>query len=234
MNRNLKRKSESALDELMHAFEAARDEILGRMSKIDADELADRALKMSQAARKRIDADEIRGRAVKMSGRALKASRTARRRAESRIRPRRSRPSIPLIALALGIGAAAGYVLIDAGRRQRMRTGVTRLTETARDRIEGMGVSDAVDGVMNRVRPNNSAAVQDGALREEVESALGGAGLPAGVDLSVEGRTVYLRGTVSDSDQLDHSMEKIQSLTGVVAVVNLTVPAARAGSANSH
>ena len=221
MNRIVKKKSESALDELMRAFEAARDEILDRVSKIDTDEFVDRAVKMTD-------------RAAKISGRAAKMSRTARQLAESRVRPKRRSLNIPLIALALGIGAAAGYVLVDAGRRQRMRTGVTRLTENAKDRIEGMGVSGAVDGVMNKMRPNNSAAVQDGELRQEVQSALGSEGLPAGLDLSVEGRTVYLRGTVTDSAQLDRSMEKIQSLSGVVAVVNLTVPAAAAGSANSH
>ena len=205
MNRTVKKKSESALDELMRAFEAARDEILGRVAKIDA--------------------DELRGHAVKMS-------KQARRRAEQRIRPRRRTMNFPLLALALGVGAAAGFVLVDAGRRQRLRSGVVRLRTGAKERIDGIGVSGAVDGMMNKIRPNNSAAVEDGALREEVEAALGSAGLPAGLDLAVEGRTVYLRGTVSDATGLDHSIERIQALPGVVAVVNLTVPAA--GASNSH
>ena len=205
MNRTVKKKSESALDELMRAFEGARDEILGRVAKIDA--------------------DEIRGHAVKVS-------KQARRRAEQRIRPRRRTMNFPLLALAVGVGAATGFVLVDAGRRQRLRSGVVRLRAGAKDRIDGIGVSGAVDGMMNRIRPNNSAAVEDGALREKVEAALGSAGLPAGLDLAVEGRTVYLRGTVTDATGLDHSMERIQALPGVVAVVNLTVPAASAS--NSH
>lgn len=206
MNRTVKKKSESALDDLVRAFEAARDEIMARVAKLDTGELRGQALKMSKQAR---------------------------RRAEQRIRPRRRSPNLPLLALALGLGAGIGYLLVDANRRNQVRSGVARFGETARDRMDGMGVSSAVDGVMSKVRPNNSAALQDGALKSEVEAALGSSGLPAGVDLSVEGRTVYLRGTVSDTPGLDRSMERIQALPGVVAVVNLTVPAA-AGSANSH
>ena len=68
----------------------------------------------------------------------------------------------------------------------------------------------------------------DAAVRETIRRALAVDG--RGLEVSVEGRTVYLRGTVADPAVLDRSMERIQELPGVVAVVNLTIPA-EAGTA---
>jgi osmotically-inducible protein OsmY len=42
------------------------------------------------------------------------------------------------------------------------------------------------------------------------------------VDVAVEGRTVYLRGSVDDPAAVDAAAERIHAVDGVVAVVNLT------------
>jgi osmotically-inducible protein OsmY len=63
----------------------------------------------------------------------------------------------------------------------------------------------------------------DDGLKNRVEEAMAAGGnRPSGVDVSVEGRTVYLRGAVDDPAAVDAAAERIHGVDGVVAVVNLT------------
>ena len=196
MKRELRKRSESTVDEILRVLDAVRAEVLAKIGDLPTEELRDRALKLSKDARKR---------------------------AEQRIRPRR-RSRLPFVLVAVGIGVGVGYLLADRGRRERVRNSLDRVGQTARSRMGEIGVSGAVDGVMYRVR-EGGGAVQDSALKSQVEGALAGSeSMPKGLHVTVEGRTVYLRGTVADPSAVDGVMEKVQSMPGVVAVVNLTTP----------
>ena len=215
MKKKAARTADSALEEILGVVESLRQQILARLPEVDTEQLRKRAGKLAQEADRR--------------------SQDARRRAEGRIRPRRRRraPGVAAFILMAGLGAGIAYVLADAGRRRRLAESVRNLGEGARGRIDENGVSGAVDGMMTKLRPAGGP-LQGAALKTEVEGALTAqGGIPAGLELSVEGRTVYLRGTVADPIALDRAMERIQDLPGVVAVVNLTVPA-EAGAAGPH
>lgn len=207
MSRKNVKRTDSAVEELLAAFESFRQQVLARLAAIDTDELRSRATGLAREADRR--------------------SRDARRRAERRLRPKPRRRGAGLTAavVVFGVGATLYYVLSDAERRRRLTGSIQSLGRGARGQMNGIGVSGAVDGVMSRVRPG-SVELAGTALQTEVEGALAAqGGAPAGLEVSVEGRTVYLRGTVADPASLDRSMERIQELPGVVAVVNLTIPA---------
>jgi len=184
-------------------------------------QLSDQVEQVLEEIRKmlaRVDADGVRERA-------LKASTEARGRARRRLRPQPQRMALKVsfaLGALIGVSAAVGYLLADAGRRRRISSGVRQLREDARER--GTGIGAAVDGLMAKAR-GKGVSLTEASLEAEVDSALAAAGgAPAGLERQVEGRTVYLRGTVADPLKLDQLMQNIQALPGVVAVVNLTVP----------
>lgn len=213
MKKRAARKVDSALEEILGVIDGLREQVATRLSEVDT--------------------DQFRKRAGKLAVEASRRSREARRQAEGRLRPRRRRgPGIAAFLIVGAVGAGVAYVLADAGRRRRLTESVRNLTSGARGRLDENGVTGAVDGMMTKLRP--AADLQGAALKTEVEGALAAQGaVPAGLEISVEGRTVYLRGTVADAAALDRAMERIQELPGVVAVVNLTVPV-EAGAAGPH
>jgi hypothetical protein len=114
--------------------------------------------------------------------------------------------------VALGAAAAGiGYVLYDRERREAARRRLDAVRSRARERYaELVGEPSAEADLEARVR----AAIADGGTP------------PAGLEVVLEGRTVYLRGAVSDPAFVDAAAERVHGVPGVVAVVNLTTSAA--------
>ena len=157
-----------------------------------------------------LDIDAMRKRGVRLAG-------SARSGLERRMRPRRSRVSPWGVAGIAGIvllGAAAagiGYVLYDRERREAAGRRLSDVQSRARDRYAEL------TGGRTRAEAD---------LEERVRQAIGNGGAaPQGLEVVVEGRTVYLRGGVSDPAAVDAAAERIHGVPGVVAVVNLTTAA---------
>lgn len=149
---------------------------------------------------------------------------------QRRFRPRRrmglTSGQMAAIAGLVAFSAAAvgaGYMLRDRERR-----------EQARRRIDSMRWS-AARQMRSAAREMQSAAQQryaeltggrmraESDLRRRVEQAIAASGTPPpGLEVMVEGRTVYLRGAVSDPALVDAAAERVHGVPGVVAVVNLT------------
>jgi hypothetical protein len=159
-----------------------------------------------------IDMDAMRKRGVRLAG-------SVRSDVQRRMRPPRRRVSpwgMAGIAGLVVLGAAAagiGYVAYDRERREAARRRLTDVQSRARERYAELtgGRTRAEVDLEDRVRQ----AIADGSVA------------PQGLDVVVEGRTVYLRGAVSDPAAVDAAAERIHGVAGVVAVVNLTTSAAR-------
>lgn len=209
MNSTIKKQGDTAISELAKTYEVVRDELqdridslAGRIDEFDTQKLGKRAYATSRELRKAVES---------------RASRI-----EQRVRPRpRRRLPFGLLAAA-GLAGVAAYVLYDRRRRDAIRGRITQLGATAGERVPN-SVKSSVDDVMTRVKGSPSAVEQK--LRSDVEAAITGAGeggtLPAGLLMAVEGRTVYLRGTVEPS-VADQAASRAQTVPGVAAVVNLT------------
>jgi osmotically-inducible protein OsmY len=159
-----------------------------------------------------MDIDAMRKRGVKLAG-------SVRSDLQRRVQPRRRRVSPWGVAGITGLvvlGAAAvgvGYVAYDRERREAARRRLTDVQSRARERY---------------------AELTGGRTRSEVEleeqarqAIANGGATPQGLEVVVEGRTVYLRGAVADPAAVDAAAERIHGVPGVVAVVNLTTSAAR-------
>ena len=154
-----------------------------------------------------IDLEAMRKRGTRLAG-------SVRTDVERRVRPRRRRiPPWGVAGIAglvvLGTAAVgAGYVLYDRERR-----------DTARRRLEG---------VQSRARERyaeltGGRAAGESALVGRVNQAIAEGGpMPSGLEVVVEGNTVYLRGVVPDPAYVDAAVERVHAVPGVVAVVNLT------------
>lgn len=159
-----------------------------------------------------VDVDAMRKQGVRFAG----SVRTDLRR---RMQPRRRRVSpwgvVGITGIVL-LGAAAvgvGYVVYDRERRQAARRRLTNVQSRARERYAEL------TGGRTRAEAD---------LEERVRQAIANGGAaPQELDVVVEGRTVYLRGGVSDPAAVDAAAERIHGVPGVVAVVNLTTNAAR-------
>jgi hypothetical protein len=198
----VRRRSESAFEDLARTYEMIRDLIADRLEDMDAAALRDRATTTSRRMSKQL-----------------------RTRVERRVRPRpQRRPPLSLTAvMVMGAAAGLGYLLYDRRRRDMLRGRLTQVQVRARERMSGMGVSGAVDSVMARVRPSGGVTELESSLQAQVDEAVAGGGLtPMGLEAKVEGRTVYFRGAIQDPAAVDQAMERVQQIPGVVAVVNLT------------
>lgn len=204
MKSNIKKKSDSALSELLKTYELVRDELSERMVEL-AGRIDD------------IDAEKL-GRRAQGSARAL------RTRVESRVRPApRRRAPVGLVVLgAATLGLA--WLLYDRRRRDMIQGRITQLGVRTQEQVPAVreGVTGAVDTVMSKVRRAPSA-LDDSRLQSDVEAAIraGAETLPDGLQVAVEGRTVYLRGTV-EGGVADQAASRAQQVEGVAAVVNLT------------
>ena len=157
-----------------------------------------------------LDVDAMRKQGIRLAG-------SVRTDLTRRMRPRRRRVSPWGVAGIAGIvllGAAAvgvGYVVYDRERREAARRRLNDVQSRARERYAEL------TGGRTRAEAD---------LEERVRQAIGNGGAgPQDLDVVVEGRTVYLRGGVSDPAAVDAAAERIHGVPGVVAVVNLTTTA---------
>ena len=154
-----------------------------------------------------IDLTAMQKRGTRMAG-------AVRSDLQRRTRPRRRRVSpwaIAGIAGVVALGAAAagiGYVAYDRDRRDAARRRLSDVQHRARERYAELvgGQTQAEANLEARVRQ----AISDGGRP------------PEGLEVVVEGRTVYLRGAVADPAFVDAAAERVHGVPGVVAVVNLT------------
>jgi osmotically-inducible protein OsmY len=142
---------------------------------------------------------------------------------ERRARPKRRRiPPAGIAGIAgvvlLGAAAGVGYLLYDRERR-----------EAARRRFDGVQ-----RGARERYAELTGRAQDLMDLEKKVRAAIANGGrLLQGLEVVVEGRTVYLRGAVNDPGAVDAAAERAHAIPGVVAVVNLTTSAGTANNAKS-
>ncbi|HEX4216526.1 MAG TPA: BON domain-containing protein [Candidatus Dormibacteraeota bacterium] len=201
----IKERGQAARDELGKTYDALRELVAERVNEVDGKALRNRGTDLAGSVRKA---------ANKRIGK-LPVNR----------KQRRSFPVVPVViigAAALGAAAVTAYFLYDRNRRDMVRDRVNQVGTAARERyVQLGGVSGAVQTVTSRVRGNGS---QNGAdLRVRVEAAIAaGEELPGGLQIDVEGRTVYLKGEVADAKAADAAAERAHSVDGVVAVVNRT------------
>jgi hypothetical protein len=162
--------------------------------------------------------DEIDLEAMRKQGTRLAGS--VRSDLERRIRPRPRRRISPWGVVGITglvvLGAAAvgvGYVAYDRERREAARRRLTGMQVRARERYAEL------TGGRTRAETELGQRVEQ-AIRE-------GGPAPSGLEVVVEGRTVYLRGAVDDPAVVDAAAERIHGVPDVVAVVNLTTRNAR-------
>lgn len=159
-----------------------------------------------------LDLEDMRKRGYRFAG-------AVRSDIERRVRPRRRRVSprgVAGIAGLVFLGAAAvgiGYVVYDRERREATRKRLTDMQAKAKDRYAEL---------------TGGRTQAEAELESRVKQAISSGGAsPEGLEVVVEGRTVYLRGAVADSSAIDRAAERAHGVPGVVAVVNLTTLAAR-------
>jgi hypothetical protein len=159
-----------------------------------------------------LDIDAVRRQGVRLAG-------SVRSDLRRRMQPRRRRvPPWGVVGITgiVVLGAAVagiGYVLYDRERREAAGRRLSDVQSRARDRYAEL------TGGRTRTEAE---------LEERVRQAIadGGTG-PQGLEVVVEGRTVYLRGGVADPAAVDAAAERIHGVPGVAAVVNLTTSPAR-------
>lgn len=208
MSRALRRRGEAALGGLIVGLEKLRGRLSRGLDEVDLEEL--RRLGSRYAA-------------------------TVQRSVGGRLRPRPRRRFPWAGVAALGATAVAvGILFCDKGRRDALKGQAARLQENARRRYAELGgLGGAVEKVKSRWS-GGGVALDEAQLEARVREALtADPGAPAGLKVSVEGRTVYLRGAVEDPAAVDRVVERVQALEGVVAVVNLTTSPAPSGSPRS-
>jgi hypothetical protein len=190
---------------------------MGNASRWRAERALDTAIGALDSARgtlsQRLDELDIEG----MRRRGIRFAGSFRSDLARRMQPRRRRVSPWGVAGIAGIvllGAAAvgiGYVVYDRERREGARRRLNDVQSRARDRYAEL------TGGRTRAEAD---------LENKVRQAIGNGGsAPQDLDVVVEGRTVYLRGKVSDTAAVDAAAERIHGVPGVVAVVNLTTSA---------
>lgn len=154
-----------------------------------------------------IDLEDMRKRGTRMAG-------SFRNDLQRRVRPRRRRISpwgvagIAGLAVLGATAAGVGYLIADRERREAARRRLDGVQAMARERYAELtgGRTAGEADLEGRVRQ----AIADGGT------------MPAGLEVVVEGNTVYLRGVVTDTAFVDAAVERVHSVPGVVAVVNLT------------
>jgi len=159
-----------------------------------------------------IDVEAMRKRGTRLAG-------SVRSDLQRRVAPRRRRVSpwgLAGIAGLVVLGAAAagvGYLTYDRERREAARRRLGEVQARARQRYAELtgGRTQAEVDLENRVKQ----AIGNGDAQLH------------GLEVVVEGRTVYLRGAVPDPASIDAAAERAHGVPGVVAVVNLTTSAAR-------
>lgn len=189
---------------------------MGNAAKSRAEKALDELVRSLELARsiivqrlEEMDFEAMRRRGVKLAG-------TLGSDLQRRVRPRPRRRVEPAVGIAglllLSLAAVGvGYLLADRSRRAAARGRLTEMPSRARERYA-------------ELRRGRDVGAADLEKRVRQAIALGGT-TPEGLDVAVEGRTVYLRGTVPDPASVDAAAERAHGVEGVVAVVNLTTGA---------
>jgi hypothetical protein len=254
---------QSTLEQLRDAVEQIRALVAARLAAVDVDDLKDRGAKLAAAAQEqgtayadtainqgRRAAAMARKHGPRYADRAMKRgqryarlarkhgpryAKAVRKNIERRVRPKPSRLplALGLLGASIAVGIGVGVLLYDKSRRQALTSGVGRLQAGARQRYADLGgVGGAVGLVRDRVRGGSD---ERPALEAQARQAITQGGpAPADLRVSVEGRTVYLRGTVDDAAYVEAAVERVQGIDGVVAVVDMTTPPVRPGSSNGN
>jgi len=154
-----------------------------------------------------IDLEAMRKRGTRLAG-------SLRSDVERRVRPRQRRVSpwgvvgiTGLVALSAA-AAGIGYVVYDRERRESARQRLNEMQAKARERYAEL---------------TGGRTASEADLEARVKEVIGDGGTaPGGLEVVVEGNTVYLRGSVADAGGVDAIVERVHGVPGVVAVVNLT------------
>jgi hypothetical protein len=220
MNRSLSKRTETALDELARTYELVREVLIQRLEDVDTRAMRRRGSAYVSKLADRID--YIDNKALQRRG--YRYAGALRKQVQQRVNRRDNRwqrqPGWPVAALAVfGVGLAAiGWAMYDRNRREAMRQRLGEAQSRARERYAELG---GVGGAIGKV--SGRANGHDNGLKSRVDEAISSGGVrPGGVEVSIEGRTVYLRGAVDDPAAVDAAAERIHGVDGVVAVVNLT------------
>jgi BON domain len=226
MNRALKKRTETALDELARTYELVRGLLIQRLEDIDTGTVRKRGSEYAGKMASRLDDIDTK----RLQRRGYKYAGALRKNVERRVRPE-PRPRWPIAGL-VAVGAAlatVGWLMYDRSRREAMRQRLNDAQSRARERYADLG---GVGGALNKVSGRTNGHEEN--LKSAVEDAISAGGTrPAGLEVSVEGRTVYLRGKVDDPAAVDAAAERIHSVPGVVAVVNLTTGSVMPGGTKS-
>jgi BON domain-containing protein len=226
MNRALKKRTETALDELARTYELVRGLLIQRLEDIDTGTVRKRGSEYANKMASRLDDIDTK----RLQRRGYKYAGALRKNVERRMRPE-PRPRWPIAGLVV-VGAAlatVGWLMYDRSRREAMRQRLNDAQSRARERYADLG---GVGGALNKVSGRTNGHEEN--LKSAVEDAISAGGTrPAGLEVSVEGRTVYLRGKVDDPAAVDAAAERIHSVPGVVAVVNLTTGSVMPGGTKS-
>ncbi len=185
---------------MVRSLEQARNEAVRRLERIDFEAVRKRGARVADTVQSNL------GQRMRLP-----------RGLELRVRPR-PRRRIPFLAwgaagmvLAGMVGAGVARVLADREQREKLRQQLDGLRVRARERYAVLA---------------GGRAQADVDLEERVRGAIAARGaVPEGLEVSVEGRTVYLKGAVSDPAAVDEAAERVHDVDGVVAVVNLTTTA---------
>jgi hypothetical protein len=230
---------QAALEQVAGAVDAARAAVVAQMGSVDVGDLKQRGSRLAASAQgqgsRYADKARKQGRRYAFLARrhGPRYAEKIRLSLEQRVRPRPKRARWPL-ALALtgavaAVGVGVGVALYDRERRQRLAGGVGKLQQGARQRYAELGgLTGAVGKVTGR---GHDGASSEAALETKAREAISAGGTPPeSLKVSVEGRTVYLRGAVDDPAFVDAAVERIHAIEGVVAVVNLTTTTAGASA----
>jgi AcrR family transcriptional regulator len=246
MNRSLKKRTETALDELGRTYELVRELLLQRLEDIDTEAVRKQGSAYASRLAQRLDDLDTRAlqrRGYRYAGILRKeierrVDKDVAKRVNKELNRRMGRQQGPspwpiagLVVFGVGL-MALGWALYDRNRREMMRQRLTEAQARARDRYSDLG---GVGGAIGRFS-GRSNGQDNGSLKARVEQAIAAGGtVPQGLETSVEGRTVYLRGSVDDPGAVDDAAERIHAVEGVVAVVNLTTgrPSSSSGSSAS-
>lgn len=223
MNKALRKRTETALDELARTYELVRELLIQRLEDIDTERMRKQGSAYANKLAKGIDdidTKALQRRGYRYAGALRKeVERRVAKEVDRRVGARRQSrwPIAGLVVLGAGL-AAIGWSMYDRNRREAMRQRLSEAQSRARERYADLG---GVGGAIGRVSGRTNG--HDNGLKARVEEAMAAGGSkPSGVDVSVEGRTVYLRGAVDDPAAVDAAAERIHGVDGVVAVVNLT------------
>lgn len=206
----IKERGPVARDQLVKTYGTLRDLVAERLAEVDTAGL------------------KKQGRALTSQGMGL--ADTVRKSATKRLGglpvPVQQKRKFPIVPVAIGgavliAGAATAWFLYDRRRREMVRDRFTEVSSAARERyVQLGGVSGAAQTVRDRLQKGNTNGTD---LEPRVVDAIAaGGGLPNGLQVEVEGRTVYLKGAVADPAAADAAAERAHAVDGVVAVVNHT------------